>query len=128
MRTNKIIFWITAGFLFLFEGMMPLSALLFAPASATAGVVHLEYPVYFAYVLIAFKVLGAIALIIPTLPRRIKEWAYAGLAFNFICAGISHFVVDGMAFVSFFPFIILGILVISYIYYFRVYPKEVSHQ
>lgn len=122
MKKNKIIFWIATIFLFLFEGMMPLSAVLFAPATyATAGTVHLGYPAYFAYVLIAFKVLGSIALVIPRLPRQVKEWTYAGFAFNFICASISHFVIDGFAFVSFFPLIIFAIAVVSYVTCFKVY-------
>jgi hypothetical protein len=124
MRTNKLIFWTATIFLFLFEGMMPLSALLFAPQSATAGTVYLGYPTYFAYVIITFKVLGSIALVIPTLPRRIKEWTYAGFAFNFICASVSHFVIDGFVFVSFFPLIIFAIAVVSYVNYFKVYQGE----
>jgi hypothetical protein len=121
VKKNKIIFWTTTVFLSLFEGVMPLSALIFAPAQATAGTVHLDYPAYFAYVIIAFKVLGSILLLIPGLPRPIKEWTYAGFAFNFICASISHFVIDGFAFVSFFPLIILAIAVVSYVTYFNVY-------
>ena len=121
MKKNKIIFWTTTVFLFLFEGVMPLSALIFAPSQATAGTVYLDYPTYFAYVIIVFKVLGSILLIIPGLPRPIKEWTYAGFAFNFICASVSHFVVDGLAFVSFFPLIILAIAAISYVTYFKVY-------
>jgi len=37
MKKNKIIFWTTTVFLFLFEGVMPLSTLIFAPSQATAG-------------------------------------------------------------------------------------------
>ncbi|SIO53397.1 DoxX family protein [Chitinophaga niabensis] len=121
MKKNKIIFWVATVFIFLFEGVMPVSALIFAPSSATAGTVYLGYPIYFAYMLIAFKALGAIALIITKLPRPIKEWAYAGLAFNFVAACISHFAVDGASGVSFFPLIILTILIVSYIYYFKTY-------
>jgi hypothetical protein len=121
MKTNKIIFWTTTIFLFLFEGVMPLSALLFAPSSATAGTVYLGFPAYFAFVLIAFKVFGSILLVIPRLPGRIKEWTYAGFAFNFICASVSHFVIDGFVFVSFFPLIIFAIAIASYVTYFRVY-------
>lgn len=128
MKKDKIIFWIATGFLFLFEGVMPVSAWLFAPQSATEGTVYLGFPEYFAYVLIVFKALGAIALIIPKLPRQVKEWAYAGLGFTLICASIGHFVVDGVSFVSFFPFIILAILVVSYINYFKVYYNGKEEQ
>jgi hypothetical protein len=126
MKKHKIIFWISTAFLFLFEGMMPLSTLFFAPEQATAGTVYLSFPAYFAYVLIAFKVAGSILLVLPRLPRQVKEWTYAGFAFNFICASISHFVVDGVGFVSFFPLIILVILIVSYRSYFKVYGDEAS--
>jgi hypothetical protein len=124
MKKTKVIFWSTTVFLFLFEGIMPLSALIFAPSQATAGTLYLDYPTYFAYVIIAFKVFGSILLIIPGLPRPIKEWTYAGFAFNFICASVSHFVIDGFAFVSFFPLIILAIAAISYVTYFKVYQHR----
>jgi hypothetical protein len=126
VKKNKIIFWATTVFLFFFEGIMPLSALIFAPLQATAGTIYLEYPAYFAYVIIAFKVLGSIVLVIPGLPRPVKEWTYAGFAFNFLCASVSHFVIDGFAFVSFFPLIILAIAAISYVTYFKIYqnPKD----
>jgi hypothetical protein len=126
MKKHKIIFWVSTAFLFLFEGMMPLSTLFFAPEQATAGTVYLSFPAYFAYVLIAFKVCGSILLVIPRLPRQIKEWTYAGFAFNFICASTSHFVVDGLTFVSFFPLIILVILIVSYKSYFKAYSGEAS--
>jgi len=124
MKKAKIIFWISTGFLFLFEGVMPLTTLLVAPMHATAGTEYLQFPGYFAYILIAFKVMGSILLIIPGLPRNIKEWTYAGFAFNFICASASHFVIDGLAMVSFFPLIILAIAIVSYLNYFKVYGKD----
>ena len=123
MKKNNVLFWVTTVFLFLFEGMMPLSALIFAPESALDGTLALGYPAYFAYVLIAFKVLGAIALIIPKLPRRVKEWAYAGLAFNFICAIISHLAVDRNPAFVFLPCVIFVILIVSYVNYFKVYHE-----
>jgi hypothetical protein len=128
MKRHKIIFWISTAFLFLFEGMMPLSTLFFAPEQATAGTVYLSFPAYFAYVLIAFKVGGSMLLVIPHLPRQIKEWTYAGFAFNFICASVSHFVVDGITFVSFFPLIILVILIVSYNSYFKAFPSKDGHR
>jgi uncharacterized membrane protein YphA (DoxX/SURF4 family) len=124
MKKFKIIYWTATIFLFLFEGMMPLSALLFAPSSATAGTMYLQYPEYFAYVIIVFKVVGSFLLLIPRLPRQLKEWTYAGFAFNFICASVSHFVVDGLGFNSFFPLIILAIAVVSYITYFKIYGQN----
>jgi hypothetical protein len=36
------------------------------------------------------KVLGVIVLLIPRVPARLKEWAYAGFAINLISAIIAH--------------------------------------
>ncbi|MFD2161513.1 DoxX family protein [Paradesertivirga mongoliensis] len=116
MKKNKIIFWASTGFIFLFEGLMPLSTLLFAPQYFNAGTKPLGYPDYFAYALIIFKVLGATALIIPKLHSKLREWAYAGLTFNLIFALISHIVVDGELGNILTPVIIAVILAISYSY------------
>jgi hypothetical protein len=112
MKKHKIIFWVTTGFLFLFEGVMP--ALTFNSEMAKEGITHLGYPLYFGTTLAVFKVLGAICLIVPQVPKRLKELAYAGFAFDFLFATISHLVVDGFNFQSLFPLIVLAILVVSY--------------
>ncbi len=118
MKKDKIIFWTTTVIIFLFEGVMP--ALTFRSEMAKEGIRHLGYPEYFGNALAAFKVLGTLSLIIPQIPRKIKEWAYAGFAFDFLFASISYFAVEGVVFLSFFPFIFLGILAISYIYYHKI--------
>jgi hypothetical protein len=94
MKKNKIIFWIATGLIFLFEGVMP--ALTGHSEMAKQGIMHLGYPEYFVTMLVIFKVLGSLALIIPQVPARLKEWAYAGLMFNMISASISNGVVDGL--------------------------------
>ncbi|MGO3305393.1 MAG: DoxX family protein, partial [Sphingobacterium sp.] len=84
MKKYKIIFWIATTIIILWEGIMPLSTLLFAPEQATIGTRPLGYPDYFAYALIIFKVLGVIAISLPKIPEKLKEWAYAGLTFSLI--------------------------------------------
>jgi uncharacterized membrane protein YphA (DoxX/SURF4 family) len=54
-----------------------------------ASLQHLGYPAYFATLLGAWKLLGAIALTVPGLPR-LKEWAYAGFFFDLTAAAFSH--------------------------------------
>ncbi|MHC0443254.1 MULTISPECIES: DoxX family protein [Flavobacterium] len=118
MKKAKIIFWTTTILIFLFEGVMP--ALTSQTELAKEGIRHLGYPEYFGNALVVFKVLGVLALVIPQVPKNVKEWAYAGFGFDFIFASISHFAVDGVNFQSFFPLIILLILAISYIYYHKI--------
>jgi DoxX-like family len=116
MRKQKIFFWIATVILLLWEGAMPLGTLLFAPQFATVGTKALGYPDYFAYALIICKVLGVIAIAIPQVPAKLKEWAYAGLTFNLIFAAISHTVVDGnIGFIA-MPLVFLVILAVSYRY------------
>jgi hypothetical protein len=121
---NKIVFWISTSFIFLFEGVMP--ALTSHTELAINGITHLGYPVYFVAILAVFKVLGSIALIVPAIPNRIKEWAYAGFTFSLIAAATSVGIVDGFGFGMFFPLIILAILITSYITYHKL--EAVSEQ
>jgi hypothetical protein len=122
MKKEKIIFWVTTTLIFLFEGVMP--AFTAGTEMAKEGIRHLGYPPYFGNALVVFKVLGALALIIPAIPKRIKEWAYAGFAFDFIFATISHWAVDGVGMLAFFPLIILAVLAVSYLYYHKLNPAK----
>ncbi len=125
MKKTNIIYWVTTILIFIMEGVIP--AFTSQTELAKEGIRHLGYPEYFGNALVVFKVLGALALIIPQVPKRIKEWAYAGFAFDFIFASISHFVIDGPDFQSFFPLIFLGILAISYGYYHKRIKTTLSN-
>lgn len=86
---------------------------------AKEGIRHLGYPEYFGNALVIFKIIGVLTIVIPKVPARIKEWAYAGFAFDFLFASISHGVVDGINGQIFFPLVVLAILAVSYIYYHK---------
>jgi len=118
MKKEKIIFWTATIIIALFEGVMP--ALTSQTELAKEGIRHLGYPEYFGNALVVFKVLGVLALVIPQIPKRVKEWAYAGFAFDFVFASISHGAVDGMNVQTIFPLFVLGILAVSYVYYHKL--------
>ncbi|MFN8273410.1 MAG: DoxX family protein [Flavobacteriaceae bacterium] len=118
MKKDKIIFWSATTLIALFEGLLP--ALTSQTEMAKEGIRHLGYPEYFGNALVIFKVLGVLALIIPQIPNRLKEWAYAGFTFDFIFAAISHGVVDGINGDTFFPFIVLAVLMVSYVYHHKL--------
>lgn len=114
MKKTTIIFWVSTVIIFLMEGVIP--AFTSQTALAKEGIRHLGYPAYFGTMLVVFKVAGALALIIPQVPMRIKEWAYAGFTFDFVAAAVSHGSVDGIGnFQTFFPLIFLAILAVSYV-------------
>jgi len=120
MKRNKIIFWVATAIIILWEGVMPLSTLLFAPEQATIGTRPLGYPDYFAYALIICKALGVLAISYPKAPVKLKEWAYAGLTFNLIFAFISHACVDQNIGFMLMPLVVLGILAVSYRYNLKI--------
>ena len=118
MKKDKIIFWVFTGIIFLMEGVMP--ALTFNTELAKSGIKNLGYPEYFGNALIVFKIIGVLAIVIPQIPHRIKEWAYAGFLFNFIFAFISHACVEGITVNLIMPIVIIGILAGSYIYFHKL--------
>ncbi|HLU90602.1 MAG TPA: DoxX family protein [Cyclobacteriaceae bacterium] len=117
MKKNTIIFWVATTIIVLWEGVMPLATLLFSPENVNLGTKPLGYPDYFAYALIICKVLGVMAISIPNIPWKLKEWAYAGLTFNLIFAFISHAYVDKNIGFMLLPLVVLGILAVSYVYH-----------
>lgn len=121
-KSTVIIYWTATIFIFLFEGVMP--ALTSQTELAKEGVRHLGYPEYFGTALVIFKIAGSILILIPNLPKRMKEWVYAGFGFDFIFACISHWVVDGMGFQTVMPLIILAILIVSYVHYHKIYSSK----
>jgi uncharacterized membrane protein YphA (DoxX/SURF4 family) len=77
-----------------------------------ATLAHLGYPAYFATIMGAWKLLGAIAIVVPGFPR-VKEWAYAGFFFDLTGAAATRaFVGDGAADIA-APLVFLGLVMAS---------------
>jgi hypothetical protein len=125
-KSTRIVYWTTTGIIFLFEGLMP--ALTSHTELAVEGIRHLGYPNYFRVMLTVFKVAGGLALILPLVKGRVKEWAYAGFTFTLISAFVSHWAVDGFSFQTLFPLLILAILLTSYAYYRRLTQLPAGNQ
>jgi uncharacterized membrane protein YphA (DoxX/SURF4 family) len=88
MNARTVGYWLTTGLAalaFAFGGFADLGR----SPDVTAGMAHLGYPAYLATLLGIWKVLGAIAVLAPRLPR-LKEWAYAGMMFDLTGAAFSH--------------------------------------
>jgi hypothetical protein len=124
MKKTNIIFWVSTTIIFLFEGLMP--ALTSQSELAKEGISHLGYPAYFGVMLTVFKVIGALVLIIPQVPSRFKEWAYGCFIIELIAACWSHAAIDGFGGQSFFPLVILAILLVSYMYYHKKMDEIVA--
>ena|SRR5712691_4968000 len=95
MKTKMIGYWVTTAILARGMGSGGAAELAHVPANIE-GIVHLGYPVYFITIIGFWKVLGAIALLVPRFPR-LKEWAYAGIFFNMTGAAVSNALSDNPA-------------------------------
>jgi uncharacterized membrane protein YphA (DoxX/SURF4 family) len=75
---------------------------------------RLGYPPYFLVILGVWKLLGAVALVIPRFPR-LKEWAYAGAFFDLTGAVLSQLasgLIDAGTMV--YPIVMTGVAVASW--------------
>jgi hypothetical protein len=88
-------FWIVTG-LFCLQMGFTAYAQLTLPQVAEAFT-HLGFPSYFR-VELSWAKLAGVALLLAPVPARLKEWAYAGFAFDLGSALIAHLAVgDGPA-------------------------------
>jgi DoxX-like family len=85
---REIAYWVTTALVVFALGSGGAADVARIPA-VIEGMTHLGYPVYFCVILGTWKVLGAVALLLPGTPR-LKEWAYAGAVFDFTGAAASH--------------------------------------
>ncbi len=74
----------------------------------------LGYPLYFFVLLGIFKILGAVALLLPKKFDRLRDIAYTGFAFDFIFASFSHYSVGDGFMKIIVPLIFLALLALSY--------------
>jgi hypothetical protein len=97
MKSPKLLiagFWISTV-LFALQMGFTAYAQLKLPQVALAFV-HFGFPAYFRIELSWAKFVGIAVLLIPMVPARLKEWAYAGFAITLVSALIAHLAVgDG---------------------------------
>lgn len=107
-RGRALAYWVTTG---LVAGELALGGVwdLMRIPYVQRIVEHLGYPPYFLVILGAWKVLGAVALLVPRFPR-LKEWAYAGAVFNYTGAVASHLAMGDGALMLVYPIIQLGLV------------------
>lgn len=99
------------------------------PNGREGAFAHLGFPAYFKVELTVAKILGVLALVIPTVPFKVKEFAYFGFAITLLSASIAHFgrgdanlsvlfVID--------PLVFLSLLAVSYAYFEKSHLIEAA--
>jgi len=101
LKAKSTSYWVVTVMVAFFIGSGGAAELARVPGTVQ-GLVQLGYPVYFATIIGFWKLLGAIAILVPRFPR-LKEWAYGGIFFNmtgaaatgvFVGAATWHVIVD----------------------------------
>jgi uncharacterized membrane protein YphA (DoxX/SURF4 family) len=116
MKTKSILYWTMTILVALPIGSGGASQVAQYLGNPHGIVPALGYPMYFFAILGVWKVLGAIAILVPRFPR-LKEWAYAGIFFDLTGAAASCAWVVGYganAFHVIAPLIITGFTVASW--------------
>ncbi len=122
-KKDKIIFWTSTIALVV---LIVLPAVIFSNAKMSIDLMHhLGFPDYFRYELTIAKALGGIALVLPMVPARLKEWAYVGFGIDFLSALIAMTSVDGFSIAIIIQIgIALALLGVSYVYFHKTYYRS----
>lgn len=108
---RKIAYWASTGVI---AALMCFAAFTYLSGGpqVVEGFARVGYPQQLRIILGIVKPLGAIALLIPGY-LRLKEWAYAGFTYAWICAFFAHYL-SGQKSEAMFPVVLLVLLVVSY--------------
>jgi hypothetical protein len=115
-KAKSIAYWTTTILVAMPIGSGGVGQLAQFHANPHSVVPVLGYPMYFFAILGFWKILGAIAILVPRYPR-LKEWAYAGIFFDLTGAALSCAAVGGYGAYAFHvlaPLIITGLTVASW--------------
>lgn len=115
-KTKSILYWTMTGLVAFFIGGGGIAQVMQYLGNPRGVVPLLGYPMYFFAILGFWKVLGAIAILVPRFPR-LKEWAYAGIFFDLTGAAASCAWVRGYGAYGFHviaPLIIAGFCMTSW--------------
>src|ERR1039458_2784268 len=116
MKAKIIAYWTTTILVAFFIGSGGVAQLAQYQGNPHGVVPVLGYPMYFSAILGFWKVLGAIAILVPGF-SRLKEWAYAGIFFDLTGAAASCAAVGGYGAYAFHviaPLILTGFTVASW--------------
>lgn len=109
------IYWLTTGAVCAVMAFSAVNFNLKEPYGPMKGAfTHLGYPSYFRIELTAGKVLGVLAMLVPGIPDRVKEFAYFGFGITLVSASIAHFSVGDPLLFVIDPLLFLSALVASY--------------
>lgn len=88
--------------------------------------VHLGLPNWFRLELTTAKLLGVLALVVPGVPHKIREFAYFGFAIVLLSTPVAHLSSGDSVLLEVFHTFFFVTLVVSYLYYYKVSHRKFS--
>ncbi len=121
-KTTTMVYWIVTG-LFCLE--MSFTAYYELLPQGMQAFTRLGFPnSYFRIELSLAKLVGVAALLIPLVPARLREWAYAAFAINLVSAIIAHLSIRDIP-LAFAPSTITSVLwALSYYFWHRLRARQ----
>lgn len=89
MKKRNIAYWILTGLFSAFMIFSSYGGIMLMPEAVALLHDHLGYPLYFIRWISVLKIIGAIAILLPIVPVRVKEWAYFGFFIDLVTAAFS---------------------------------------
>ena len=125
MKRNRVIYWIATTIIAIVMTYSIISFTFFDGAVYPEGAFnHLHLPPWFKAELTIAKVLGLLALLLPGIPHKIREFAYFGFGITLASAIVAHASVGDGGLYIIDPLLFFVTLVVSYIYYNRIKNYE----
>jgi hypothetical protein len=127
MKKTNIAYWIVTALFSAFMTFSSIGGITLQPEAVAMLHDHLGYPLYFIQWLSVFKILGAIAILLPMVSARVKEWAYFGFFLDLV-TGMYSFIAVGDPVAQWAPMLLfIGVFIAAYmLHHERVAAKVVT--
>lgn len=114
MKKTNIAYWIITALFSAFMIWSSIGGITLHEQAVTYLHDHMGYPLYFIQWISWAKVIGAVAIILPMVPARVKEWAYFGFFLDLMTA-VYSFIALGDPVAQWAPMLLfIAVLLVAY--------------
>jgi DoxX-like family len=115
MKKLNLTYWIVTALFSVFMIFSSIGGLTLNEQAVDYLHVKMGYPLYFIQMISVAKIMGAIAILLPFVPARVKEWAYFGLFIDLVAALISFWAIGDPVSIWAPMFFFIAVLVLAYL-------------
>lgn len=116
-------YWVSTSIICLFAS----TAIMMNSKMAIDGTTHLGIPRWLGLEVSISQLIGLVLLIIPTVPARIKEWAYVGFGIMYISAAVAHIAMKDPISNTVMAIVFFGLLLTSYTSFHKLLRERSQH-